>query len=181
VEAYAGNATPFFLRFSASQAPRTSAPVNHPPHHITQCSFPSITQIPIAPIKLIKDARFHRSRGLDIPTSPHFNRPPIPISRPTPKLGRTSLTDTQALRIAPPFFHGHHGSPCLVVVFPTLQNAEPSPSKESWVVIGGPGAPAPSQQVLCAHPNHLHLHHHAGSSWILSHLKNRAPNFHPLR
>ncbi|KAK0750886.1 hypothetical protein B0T18DRAFT_401272 [Schizothecium vesticola] len=152
VEAYAGNATAFFFssQHPTPLPPPTSAPVNYSSHHITQCSSPSIAQIAIAPIKLPWEAHFHRPRGFGHPHLTSFQSPPN-SQFPSHAPARSNIVDRYPVRIAPPFLHGHHGSRCLVVVFPTLQNAGPSPSKESWVVIGGPGAPAPSQQVLCAH------------------------------
>lgn len=141
--------------------------------HTTSPSSASIEQISIAH----RCVNLPQSKGFGHSHSPKFDRPPAPFSSPTSQLARTFVdrcTDT-----------AHHVAfsslaPREVALFSFclwFKTSKLSPSKDSWVVIEGGGATAPSQQVLCADPNHLHLHHHTGSRWISSHWEEQSTKF----
>lgn len=124
-------------------------------------------------------------RCVDLPQSKGFwtfsfaqvRWPPAPIPVPRRNSLERSVTGAQILRTMSPFLHWHHESSCFVFVFPMVQNVGPlSIKRQPGGHRGWGGATAPSQQVLCAHPNHIHLHQHTGSRWISSHWKSRAPN-----
>lgn len=162
---------------SARQRPtspdRHQRPPNCPPRHTTSRSSASIEQISIA------------HRCVDLPQSKGFwtfsfaqvRWPPAPIPVPRRNSLERSVTGAQILRTMSPFLHWHHESSCFVFVFPMVQNVGPlSIKRQPGGHRGWGGATAPSQQVLCAHPNHIHLHQHTGSRWISSHWKSRAPN-----
>lgn len=139
--------------------------------HTTSPSSASIEQISIAH----RCVDLPQSKGFGHSHSPKFDRPPAPFSSPTSQLARTFVdrcTDT-AHHVA--FSSLAHVRSCFIFLLPMVQNVEAlSIQRQLGGHRGGGGATAPSQQVLCADPNHLHLHHHTGSRWISSHWEEQS-------
>lgn len=169
-----------FARQRPTSPDRHQRPPNCPPRHTTSRSSASIEQISIA------------HRCVDLPQSKGFwtfsfaqvRWPPAPIPVPRRNSPERSVAGAQILRTLGTdtayhvaFLHWHHESSCFAFVSPLVRNVGPlSIKRQPGGHRGWGGATAPSQQVLCAHPNHIHLHQHTGSRWISSHWKSRAPN-----
>lgn len=104
-EAYAGNAKPFFLLFSAS--PDISSRQTVHPATPLHARPPASNKSP----SHIGALTLHSPRGLGILIRPRSMALPLPFPVPRISLER-SLTGTQILRTMSPFLHWHHGSSC---------------------------------------------------------------------